>query len=166
VETDQTEKNREAKVDSDLRRRDCLSGDCKEKEKQPQAEPESELRRRVCVNGACPCGPGEPVGKNGCVAPAVQARAQQCEVGSTWNGTSCEQATTDCASIRARAAALAEELRSVKAEMQAACTNDPNGSECENARVRMEEARQRYRMLMSGASAQCRSGLPDEISLI
>jgi hypothetical protein len=165
VDTDQTDKNRQSKVDSDLRRRECLNGACKE-EPQAKSEPESNLRRRVCVNGTCPCGPGEPVGKNGCVAPAEQARAQQCQVGATWNGTSCEQSTADCGAVRGQAATLAAELRSIKAEMQAGCDNDPSGSECENAKVRMEEARQRYRMLINGASAQCRAGLPDEISLI
>jgi hypothetical protein len=167
VDQSELEKNRQAKVDSDLRRRDCLNEACKEKETPPvKPVPESDLRHRVCVGEACPCGPGEPVGKNGCVAPAVQARSQQCEVGATWNGIRCEQSTTDCASIRARAGALAEELRSIKADMQAACTNDPSGSECENAKQRLEGVRQQYRMLMSGASAQCRAGLPDEISLI
>ena len=169
VDENSSQKDHEAKAfDPDLRRRICDDGVCKEKEKEPPAHPapESDLRRRVCVGGECPCGPGEPAGKNGCVAPAVQARAQQCEVGATWNGTRCEKSTEDCASIRARAGALAEELRSIKAEMQAACTNDPSGSECENARQRMEDVRQLYRRLINGASAPCRAGLPDEISLI
>jgi len=166
VDPNQPEKNREAKADPDLRRRICDNGACKEKEPPANPAPESDLRRRVCVGGACPCGPGESAGKNGCVANALETKAQQCEVGATWNGVRCEQSTADCASIRARAVALAEELRSIKAEMQAACTNDPSGSECENARQRMEDVRELYRTLINGASAQCRAGLPDEISLI
>src|SRR5258708_10204747 len=159
------EKEREAKpADPDLRRRICDNGPCKEPVVKPQ--PESDLRRRVCVNGTCGCPAGQVAGKGGCVAPAAEARAQQCEVGASWNGASCVYTQTECAGITGQAAALAAELRSIQAEMQAACFNDPSSQECYNANRHLEEARLRYRMLLNGAPSECRRGLADELSLL
>jgi hypothetical protein len=157
---DQSQKELEAKpADPDLRRRVCVNGDCKEPVVKPA--PESDLRRRVCLSGECGCAPGQVAGKGGCVAPAAETRAQQCQIGATWNGASCVQSTRECSGITAQAAALAAELRSIKAQTQAACTNDPYGPECNDAKQRLEEARMRYRMLLNGAPAECRSTLAD-----
>jgi hypothetical protein len=163
---DPPEKDHEAKpADPDLRHRVCENGACKEPVV-AKPLPESDLRRRVCVNGTCPCGPGETAVKNGCVAAAAEVRAQDCQAGASWNGASCVESTTECASITGQAAALAAELRSIKAEMQNACTSDPSGSECSSTKGRLEDARVRYRMLVNGALPQCRTGLADESSLL
>ena len=166
VDQNQPQKDHEAEpVDPDLRHRICEKGACKEPVV-AKPVPESDLRRRVCVNGTCPCGPGETAGKNGCVAAAAEVRAQDCQAGASWNGTSCVFTQTECAGITGQAAALAAELRSIKAEMQNACTNDPSGSECSSTKGRLEDARVRYRMLLNGALPQCRTGLADESSLL
>lgn len=170
-------------AEPDLRRRICLEGPCKEPEQQP---PQADLRHRICTNGPCvPCPPGQSAGKNGkCFAtPPVNTALNQCGANENWNGSVCvannhcrvgtrwdgiqcvdEQASA-CASINARAAMLANELRGIKAEMRTACTNNPPGQQCGDLKLSYDGAVARYRMLLNEAPIACRPMLPDPLSL-
>jgi hypothetical protein len=161
-------KNHEAKTtDPDLRKRICDNGPCKEPESKPA--PESDLRRHICVTGNCACPAGQVSGKNGCVAAAesVAELQQQCSTaGTQWNGTNCVNTGRDCANYIGQGAVIASELRSIKSQMQMACSNDPYGQECNEAKTRQDGARTRYEGLLTSTPLACRSQLPDEASLL
>jgi len=167
-----------------LRHRICDNGPCKEKEAEWKAEPpRSDLRRRICVNGPCPCPPGQKADKGGCIAnppvgqPLVQCQpgeipngtictpSYNCAQGEVWNGARCVASGNDCASIAGRAAILVNELRTLKAQIQDVCGQDPSGQDCEDLKQRQREALQRYQMLLSEAGTRCQGTLEDVGSL-
>jgi len=118
---------------------------------------EADLRR--------PCPPGQSPSKNrGCVVNGTTNTSNLC-AGALANGVSCFGNTDMCASIRGQAAMAAAELRSINAEVQTACSGDPSGEECGSVKRRHEAAIARYRMLVSGAPANCRGMLVDPLSL-
>jgi hypothetical protein len=179
------EREKESKTpESDLRRRICPNGPCKELEPPAGAD----LRRRICKDGPCvECPPGQSVGKNGaCVGtPSASATvSHQCLPDETWNGSACmptgpcppsevwdgarcvaRTATTECASIDARAAGLANEIRGIRAETQTACSTNPSGQQCSDLKQSYDGAVLRYRMLLDEAPVECRATLPDPLSL-
>jgi len=167
-----------------LRHRICDNGPCKEKEAEWKAEPpRSDLRRRICVNGPCPCPPGQKADKGGCIAnppvgqPLVQCQpgevpngtvcspSYNCTQGKVWNGARCVASGNNCASIEGRAAILVSELRTLKAQIQDVCGQDPSGQDCEDLKQRQREALQRYQMLLSEAGPRCQGSLEDVGSL-
>jgi hypothetical protein len=171
----------ERSAESDLRRPVCKDGPC---EKIPPKKPlESDLRRPVCQGKVCACPPGEAAGKNGqCVAappngsdacPAGQswnggaciASVMQCPPAEYWNGTACVTRLAECATIDAQGAALANEVRAAKAQMQSACSENPSGQECGDFKQNYEVTVERYRILVGGASASCRAMLLDPLAL-
>jgi hypothetical protein len=156
------EKERVAKPgDPDLRRRICEDSACKEPAPKPEP-PESDLRHPICPGGVCRCPAGETVGKGGCTAPAAQnQQAFQCPAGSWWNGGACIPSPRECASFTGRAELLLNELRSLEAEVRNVCSNDPSSTECRDAKIRRDEALQRYRMLQNETSQECRGLLPE-----
>jgi hypothetical protein len=173
-------------TESDLRVPVCKGENCKKPApKPPQPAPalvESDLRRPVCKGKVCGCPPGEVQGKNGgCVAAptnnsggcaggqsrnggACSASAHQCSPDTYWNGASCV-ARQECATINSRAASLANEVRAARAQMQSACSNNFSAPECSGVKQNYDGAVERYRMLMNGAPASCRSLVPDPLSL-
>ena len=172
-------------AEPDLRRRICADGPCKETPPQP-APAESDLRKRICKDGPCvECPPGQAAGKNGTCTAAIPRQAytrDQCAANETWNGSACVatdscqpnqywngvQCVTrndDCASMTARAATLANEIRGIKADIQSACSSNPSGQQCTNAKQSYDGAILRYRMLMNEAPVACRSMLPDPLSI-
>ena len=171
-------------AEPDLRRRICADGPCKETPPQPTTG-QPDLRRRICKNGPCvECPPGQSAGKNGtCAGTPTQNPAQnQCAPNGTWNGVSCVATdlcapteywngfqcvarSNDCASIDARAAMLANEIRGTHAQMQQACSSNPSGKECSELKQSYDGAILRYRMLMNEAPVGCRTSLPDPLSL-
>jgi hypothetical protein len=155
------EKERVAKPgDPDLRRRICEGSACKEPAPKPEP-PESDLRHRICPGGVCRCPAGETAGKTGCTPAAQNQQAFQCPAGSWWNGGACIASPRECASFTGRAELLLNELRSLDAEVRNACSNDPSSTECRDAKIRRDEALQRYRMLQNEASQECRGLLPE-----
>jgi hypothetical protein len=175
------------RADPDLRRPVCKGGDCKQpRPKPPEPVPapvESELRHPVCKGKACQCPPGETAGKNGgCVAtptnnpaacPAGEyqnggvctASTQQCQPNEYWNGTACAVHQTQCAGIDARAAALANEVRAAKMQMQNACSRNSSELDCGSLKLNYDGAVERYRMLLNEAPANCRGTIADPLSL-
>ncbi len=94
----QSEKGQEAKpVESDLRKRICEGGPCKESA--PQAPPPETTSIRRCLGSGCECPPGQSLGKGGCVAsvtnPTASRTQDSCVAGTSWNGASCV-ASNDC----------------------------------------------------------------------
>ena len=168
-------------TEADLRQPVCKGEDCKKPAPKPPdttpAPVESELRRPVCKGKACSCPPGEVQGKNGgCVAAPTNNSgcvvgqlcadsAHQCSANTYWNGASCVARQTDCATINARAASLASEVRAAKAQMQSACSNNSPAQGCSGEKQNYDGAVERYRMLMNAAPANCRSLVPDPLSL-
>ena len=167
-------------TESDLRKPVCKGEDCKKPAPEPpgtSALVESDLRRPVCKGKACACPPGEVQGKNrGCVAaptnnsPCAVGQvcadsAHQCSANAYWNGTTCVARQTDCATINARAASMASEVRAARAQMQSACSNDSSAQKCGGEKQNYDGAVERYRMLMNAAPANCRSLVPDPLSL-
>ncbi len=169
--------------ESDLHRRICPDGDCKD----PKPEPaEGDLRRRVCPNGKCEeCPAGKSMGKNGgCVAaPAVANTVStcqpneawngiacapismnRCQAGETWNGAECVNPTL-CSSFSGRADMLAAEARSIRSEMETACSLNSQSQDCIRLTQNHDGAVQRYRMLLNEAPVNCRTTLPDAITL-
>lgn len=166
-------------TEADLRKPVCKGEDCKKPAPEPaetSALVESELRRPVCKGKACACPPGEVQGKNGgCVAAPTNNSAcavgqicadsaHQCSANAYWNGTTCVEHQADCATINARAASVASEVRAAKAQMQSACSNR-SAQECSGEKQNYDAAVERYRMLMNAAPANCRSLVPDPLSL-
>lgn len=160
-------------VEPDLRRRICVSSDCKETGLKANP-PESDLRRRICPGGVCHCPPGETAGKGGCVGapvvyePVYQDQNQyqyqpryQCPLGQWWDGASCRWPAIGCVNITSRAESLLSELRSLAVQVQDACTNYSTSAECDDATMRRDEAVQRYRMLQNEATPDCRAQLPE-----
>jgi len=105
------------------------------------------------------CQPGEYWNGAGCAFSA-----HQCPPTEYWNGAFCVS-STECASISARGASLANELRGIKGQMHTACSNDPSGQECIDLTQNYNGATQRYRMLMNEAPVNCRAMLADPLSL-
>ena len=149
------EKDREGKrVESDLRRPVCHGENCKELAKKPEpAEPD--LRRPVCQKEVCPCPAGQTPVTGGCVAIPVY---NQCQAGELWNGSSCFPSPAECASINGSLQNSIFELRSVRAQVQQACSQNSNSAECEDARIREQQALERYRQILNGADPACRGG--------
>jgi len=177
------EKERDGKADPELRRRICLQGPCETATK-PAAPPDSDLRHRICLSGHCNCGAGQVMGKNGCVAgqqTVVQQEHTPCQPGQSWNGFSCSETLScpasqhwdgtrcvpyggQCANIDARAETMISELRALKARVTETCGQTPSGDECMASKEQLAGARQRYEMLLTEASAECRTMLPDPSS--
>jgi hypothetical protein len=167
--------------ESDLRRRICVDGSCKD----PKPEPaEGDLRRRICTNGKCgECPPGQSAGKNGTcsAAPAAVKTASscppneswngngctamnRCQAGETWNGVECVN-PAQCASFSSRADMVAAEARGIRNEMETACSLNSQGQDCIRLTQNHDMAVQRYRMLLTEAPASCRTTLQDPLSL-
>ena len=133
-----------------------------------------------CRKEPCACPPGESRnGKGVCVAAVVSnlcepgqywnggacAGTLACQPGNFWNGTTCVQEADRCATYSSRAALLASGLRSIKDEMDRACTQDPNGQQCRELTLQHDGELLRYRMLLNEAPVSCRVMLPDPLSL-
>ncbi len=121
----------------------------------------ADLRHRKCPAG-------QSLGKNGaCVANNTSDASNQCSANAY--GSLCTNSEADrdvCASVRGQAAAAAAaELRSIRAQMQPACSVNPSGEDCSGMRQRHEAALERYRTVHSGAPAICRASLADPSSL-
>jgi hypothetical protein len=170
-------------ADPDLRPRVCLDGPCKPTAPKP-VEPklmESDLRHRVCLNGPCaPCAPGEARNKDGACAAVPSnngqcqsgqfwngsacAAAPQCQPGEIWNGGACTVNAIQCAGFNSRAAALANEIRGVKAQMQMSCLGNATAQDCDALQQQYDGAVSRYRMLQNEAPIACRALLADPAS--
>jgi hypothetical protein len=161
----------------DVQRRICRGASCPE----PQTKPdESDLRHRICLNGPCTCPAGQTSTKGGCAPVAVVEQCQpgqvwnggacvaspQCQAGEYWNGANCSVSSVECAGLNGRAAILIAELQSLSSRVRQACSDDPVGQDCMARKQEQEGAVQRYRMLLSEASAVCRAALPDPAALI
>jgi hypothetical protein len=138
----------------------------------------------ICKGSSCACPQGEVRGKNGgCVASTTIPSSDQCQLGeywngggciasanqcppnSHWNGTSCVESAVACAGISGRASLMVAEARSIKSQMEAECSQNPSGQSCMDLTQSHEGALQRYRMLLNEESVNCRTGLPDPLSL-
>jgi hypothetical protein len=71
----------------------------------------------------------------------------------------------DCATINARAASLANVVRGAKTKMQSACSNNSSAQECSGLKQNYDGAVERYRMLMNESPLNCRTLVPDPLSL-
>jgi hypothetical protein len=60
---------------------------------------------------------------------------------------------------------MAGEVRAAKAQMQSACSNNSSAQECGGEKQNYDGAVERYRMLMNASPANCRSLVPDPLSL-
>lgn len=165
-------------VDSNLRRPICKEGPC-EKPK-PPVTLASDLRPPICKGKDCHCPSGVAPGKNGsCVevptnttcstgqiwnGTACTTSTAQCPANEYWNGATCVSGVNQCATIDSRAAALANEVRSAKSQMQNACLNNSPGQDCDGLRLSYDGAVERYRMLENEAPANCRNMLADPLS--
>jgi hypothetical protein len=129
------------------------------------AEPDLHL---ACKHEPCAvCPPGRSMGKTGgcgAATPPVTIARGECRAGLVWNGVACGN-TIDCARFTGQAAALANELRGIKAEMETACSNNSSAQECSEVTLRYYGAVSRYRELQNEAPVSCRSMLPDPLSL-
>jgi hypothetical protein len=180
-ETPSAEKKDSKTSESDLRHRACADGQCKEPEPKPA---EADLRRRrICKDGPCgECPPGKAAGKNGsCVTTtsAVEA-ASNCQPNESWNGAACAPIRNcqpgevwdgancrmdACSSIYARAAALGDEVRSARTQMQDECQGNPSGQQCDDLKLSYDGAVSRYRVLINEAPPACRALLRDPLTL-
>lgn len=99
-------------------------------------------------------------------SPACVSAAQstQCAAGEQWNGVSCEN-TTLCASFESRGQLLADEARSVSAQMLTPCLKNPMGKACRDLTQTHDEILMRYRMLLNEVPSSCHATLPDPLSL-
>ena len=180
-------------AEPDLRRRVCENPPCKET---PEPRVDPDLRRRICVNGSCGCPAGQTATKDGCVTTVVNpvntcepgrswngascanicpanqswngiscAPYGQCQPNQTWNGSNCVT-STECAGVEGGAASLIMELRSLRAEIQQACSQSSSAQRCTDLKMQQSGTLARYRMLWSGAPVACRTGLPDPASLM
>ena len=186
VETAEAEKAEKAerKENPDLRRPVLCGGKpCKIIDGGDQTE----LRKHICLKEPCssPCPSGVAAGKNGgCVGtpptPSVAHTPQACPAGQVWNGAVCVPSGAqcqpgqisngvscqeNCASITGGSGNLTLELRSARQERDRVCMKDPGSIQCQQAEMSYSGALQRYQMFLAGVPAQCRSGLPDPISL-
>jgi hypothetical protein len=173
---------------TDMRRRICDNGPCKEVPPQPtSADPD--LRRRICKDGPCvECPPGQSAGKDGkCVTagpPSTNTISNQCQPDETWNGAACVPITPAqckagefwdglrcadlaqvCTPFNGRAALLQNEIRGIKGEMEQACRNNPSGQRCMELKQSYDGAILRYRMLMNEAPVACRTMLLDPLAI-
>jgi hypothetical protein len=119
---------------------------------------EDEHRHRVCP-------PGQSAGKHGvCIANATTNASTQCAPNAY--GGWCANNVDQCASFRGQLDAAAAELRSINGEMQnSGCLGTSPGQECGFLSQRRDTAVARYRAIQSGIPANCRSTLPDPLSL-
>ena len=155
------EKEREVRPgQSDLRRPICAGGACKEPAPKP-APPDSDLRRPICLNENCRCPAGQTASKGGCVAGPANPLPEQCQPGAWWNGGSCVPSPAECSGISGRAEILLNELRSLSAQVQDACSHEPSGSECVDLKARREQDLEQYRILQNEGTPDCRARLPE-----
>jgi hypothetical protein len=153
------EKDREGKpAESNLRRPICNGENCQETAKKPET-PQPGLRRPLCQKEVCPCPAGQTAVKGGCVAIPVY---NQCQSGELWNGSSCFPSQAQCASINASLQTSIAELRSVRAQVQQACSQNSSSTECEDARIREKQTVDRYRQVLNGADPACRGGWTED----
>jgi hypothetical protein len=141
--------------------------------RRPEPKPKPEFKpaepdlRAACKHEPCAvCPPGRSMGKNGgcgVATPPVTMARTECRAGMLWNGVTCGN-TTDCAVFASRAAALANELRGIKGEMQTACSSN-SSAQCSEVTLRYYGAVSQYRELQNEAPVSCRSILPDPQSL-
>jgi len=172
----------------ELVRRPCDKEPCAELGP-TQARPD--LNAKLCKNGPCPvCGPGQSPGKsNSCVPataiketarlPKPSAVPQACAAGQTWNGIQCAPVgaqqcragetpvgTTcqpDCTIATAGAQTYIELLRMARLNRDQACTQNPNGQECQQAEGTYDMRLNEYRTFLGGVPGTCI--LPDPISI-
>jgi hypothetical protein len=166
-------------AESNLRRRICDDGPCKEPA--PKRTPAESDLRRPCLKEPCTCSSGQTLTKGGCVTTVVN-NSGQCQAGQVWNGGSCLAPVhcpandywngvnctpngAECATINSRASVDINELRGLKGRTQQACSQDPSGQECSDLTQELSGATLRYRMLLNEASPTCRTTLPDPDSL-
>jgi hypothetical protein len=187
-ETPATKAQEPKPTDPDLRKPICKDGPCREPLPKPlEARGNVQLNPvpvPICKNPPCACPPGQTRGKNGgCVAGGTTnsvdqcqpgeywngagciATAQQCPPNEHWNGTSCVASMDQCAAIIGRSASLVADARSIRTRMQAECSRNPSGQECMDLKQSYEAAIQTYRMLVNEAPVECRTMLPDPLSL-
>jgi hypothetical protein len=86
----------------------------------------------------------------------------RCQPGQISNGVSCQ---ADCASVTGQSGNLILELRSARQQKDQVCQQAPQSMQCQQAESSYSGALQRYQMWLAGAPTQCRSGLPDPISI-
>jgi len=178
-EVPQEKRNEPNNPESDLKRRVCPDGNCKESGPRTTA-PESDLRHRVCLTGACTCGEGQALVKGQCVSTAANDTTcpagevwnggsclptGQCQAGENWDGSRCIDYSAACATNSSRAATIISEIRSLRAASDRACTEDPQGQDCSESKGRLDGAQLRYRMLLNESSPDCRAQMPDPLSL-
>jgi hypothetical protein len=174
-------------VESDLRRRVCDGGPCKESLPKT-GPPESDLT--ACVNGKCKCPPGQTAGKGGCVSTATTAAETpcpagmirngtacaptgNCPAGQTWNGANCVTSTcaagqvrlgiscqADCSTVNAQAQSMIPSLRSARQDRDEECTRNPSGTLCQQLDGHYHANLGEYENLFGAAPAECRTTLP------
>lgn len=173
----------EPKETSDLRRHVLCNG--KPCVLQGGTEHQQEnLRHHICLKGPCTvCPSGAPAGKNGACTSAPTNTAvtpKACPVGQVWNGATCtvtgvhcpagqvangNSCRADCSLVTGQSGNLITELRSARQEKDQACMQAPGSAQCQQADAQYSGALERYRMLLAGAPVECRTSLPDPISI-
>jgi hypothetical protein len=160
-------------VEGDLRRPVviCKDGPC------PCPPGETRGANGACMAGAvtsnmAQCPPGASRGASGSECNACPANQywngasciHQCAGNETWDGASCVS-STECASISAQAALLANEVRMAKGQMQTECRTSSTSQQCNELAQSYQGAVERYRMLVNQAPPSCRTRLPDPLAL-
>ena len=140
------------------------------------------LRHRNCLNQPCTvCPNGKAAGKNGCGGSTVAAvtphacpggetwngavcshTAAQCHAGQVWNGASCQ---ADCTTATGSSGNLTLGVRSARQRRDDVCRQNPQSQECQEAESSYNLELERYRSFLAGVPANCRTTLPDPISL-
>ena len=77
----------------------------------------------------------------------------------------CAPSTAACASFNARAAAMVNELRGLKARVRDACSQSAQSQDCDELKLQLAGALQRYQMLLDEAGPGCRIAFADPASL-
>ncbi len=163
--------------EADLRRRICPNGSCKECPPGQSAgkngncvttpapprtasacQANESWNGSICTGAASACQPNEYWNGNACMA------GNRCQAGESWNGFECAN-PGQCATFSSRAGLLAEEARSIRRDMEAACSKDPYGQECMRLTQSHDGAVLRYEMLLNEAPVSCRTMLPDPLTL-
>jgi hypothetical protein len=125
-----------------------------------------------CKDHACPaCPQGQIADKNG-VCVATTATPGTCLPPRVWKGSVCVMApkapvsATECSMFSTRAATLAAELRSLKSEIQSACSTNSSSHECISAKQRHSMKLLEYQALLTEAPTECHIFMPSYASLM
>jgi hypothetical protein len=163
----------------DLRHHVCLTGPC-------TCAPGQTWGRNGCsgsgtvvpnneYNTETACGAGMIWNGNSCMAdcPAGQVwngvnclPTARCSAGEVWDGTHCVDPVAACAGYEGRAASLITELRTLKTEVQDACSQNPSGQQCADLQQQQQSDMNQYMALWNEAPTACHSRLPDPGSLM